>query len=194
MPSSTPRHPELLSRNSSRLVIVDVQARLMPHIHQAQRVVSVCRRLIQGAKILGVPVFSTEQYPQGLGETVLELAEVLGPRTQKMRFSAAEALAWGTAAEQQDDRFQIVVAGIESHVCVLQTSLDLMAAGFTVAVPYDAVSSRRESDWQRALDRLSDSGATIVSSESVLFEWCEVSGTPEFKEISGLIKASDVGK
>lgn len=188
------RSAELLSRHNSRLVVVDVQGKLVGRIHRSSQVVGVCRRLIQGAQILGVPVFATEQYPQGLGETVPELAELLPARLTKVRFSSAEALGWGTAAEQGDDRYQVVVCGIEAHVCILQTVLDLIARGFQVSVPADGVGSRHEMDWKFALDRMSTAGATIVTSESVLFEWCEVAGTPEFKQISQLIKEADVSR
>lgn len=182
------RSSELMSRGDSRLLIVDVQEKFVPLLWQSERTIDNCRKLIAGARILGVPTFSTEQYPKGLGATVPELASLLEPPIQKLRFSCGEALDWGTAAEQPDGRHQIVVAGIESHVCVLQTTLDLLAAGFQVFVPADAVTSRSELDWQIALERLAGAGATIVTSESVLFEWCEVSGTPEFKQISALIK------
>src|SRR5579872_4903399 len=175
------RSPELLSRAESRLLIVDVQEKLVPKIVHLDRMLANCRMLIQGARIAGVPVFSTEQYPKGLGPTVSQLGELLEAPAQKLRFSCAETLAWGLAAEAADNRFQIVVAGMEAHVCVLQTVLDLLGAGFQVFVAADAVSSRTELDWKIALDRMATGGATIVTSESVLFEWCEVSGTPEFK-------------
>lgn len=184
------RSGELLARDCSRLLIVDVQEKLIPLIAQSERVVSNCSRLIDGAKILNVPVFATEQYPKGLGSTVPPLAERLTRPAEKLRFSCAEVLDWGTAAEQPDGRHQVVVAGIEAHVCVLQTALDLLSAGFQVFIPADAVSSRGELDWQIALDRLAGCGATIVTTESVLFEWCERSGTPEFKQISQLVKGS----
>jgi isochorismate hydrolase len=182
------RSGELIARDASRLLIVDVQEKLLPLIPAAERVVANCGRLIDGAKVLGVPVFATEQYPKGLGHTARALADRLAPPPAKLLFSCAEVLEWGTAAEQTDQRHQIVVAGIEAHVCVLQTVLDLLAAGFQVFVPADAVASRGELDWKIALDRLAGCGATIVTTESVLFEWCERSGTPEFKQISQLIK------
>lgn len=182
------RSPELLSRGESRLLIVDVQEKLVPKIVNLERMLANCRLLIQGAKILSVPVFATEQYPRGLGKLVPELAELLNPAAEKLRFSCADVLDWGTAAGAADDRFQIVVAGMEAHVCVLQTVFDLLATGFQVFVAADAVSSRNELDWRIALERMSAGGATIVTTESVLFEWCEVSGTSEFKQISQLIK------
>lgn len=182
------RSHELLSRTVSKLLIVDVQEKLVPLIFNAERMIGNCRRLLQGAKILEVPVFATEQYPKGLGATVGPLKELCNSIPEKLRFSCAEVLNWGTAAEQTDNRFQIVVAGIESHVCVLQTVFDLLAAGFQVFVPADAIASRGELDWKIALDRMSNGGAVITTTESVLFEWCERSGTPEFKQISQLIK------
>ena len=184
------RSHELLSRSESRLLIVDVQEKLVPMIAHYEQMLGNCRRLIQGAKILDVPVFATEQYPKGLGHTVAPLAELLGSVPDKQRFSCAEVLDWGLAAEQADNRFQIVVAGIEAHVCVLQTVLDLLAGGYQVFVPADAISSRGELDCTVALDRMSSGGAVITTTESVLFEWCERSGTPEFKQISQLIKAA----
>src|SRR5438552_5232048 len=111
-----------------------------------------CRMLIQGAKVLGVPVFASEQYPKGLGGTVPELAELLEKPAQKQRFSCVQVLDWGVAAGQPDDRFQVVVAGIEAHVCVLQTVLDLLGSGFQVYVAADAVSSRNEFDRKIAFD------------------------------------------
>jgi nicotinamidase-related amidase len=183
------RSPELLSRHESKLLIVDVQEKLVSKIFELDRLLANCRTLIQGAKILSVPVFATEQYPKGLGRTVPQLGELLENPAEKLRFSCAEVLDWGTAAGEPDnDRYQVVVAGMEAHVCVLQTVLDLLGNGFQVFVPADAVSSRSEFDWKIALDRMSAAGATIVTIESVLFEWCEVSGTPEFKQISQLIK------
>ncbi len=182
------RSPELLSRGESRLLIIDVQEKLVPKIVNLDRMLANCRLLIQGAKILSVPVSATEQYPKGLGKLVPQLAELLDPAAEKLRFSCAEVLDWGVAARVTDDRFQIVVAGMEAHVCVLQTVFDLLSMGFQVYVVADAVSSRSELDWRIALDRMSSGGATIVTTESVLFEWCEVSGTPEFKQISQLIK------
>lgn len=183
-----PRSPELLAARQSRLLIVDVQQKLVPLIDRAETMIAGCAKLIRGAEILGVPVFATEQYPQGLGETVPELAELLGDRAQKLRFSCAEALQWPGAAEDLQERDQVVVAGIETHVCVQQTVLDLLAIGYRVYVPADAVASRGQIDWEFALRRMADSGATITTAESVLFEWAEIAGTPEFKQISRLVK------
>ncbi len=181
------RSPELLSAAASRLLIVDVQEKLLRLIPVGPRLVHNCRRLLDGARILGVPAFGTEQYPQGLGPTVEELAARLEPAAAKTRFSCVEALNWGPAADADNERHQVVVAGMEAHVCVLQTVLDLLAGGYRVYVPADAVASRSKIDWKTALDRMSASGATVTTVESVLFEWCERAGTPQFKEIQKLI-------
>lgn len=182
------RSPELMDRQRSRLLIVDVQDKFRSVIWQYERMLHQCVKLVRGAQILSVPQFVTEQYPQGLGTTDRELAALLPPPIEKNRFSCAECLNWGTAAEQSDGRTQVVVAGIESHVCVLQTCFDLLSDGFRVFVPADAVSSRFESNYHAALNRLANAGCVITSTESVLFEWCETSGTPEFKRIAGLVR------
>ena len=164
------RSNELLSRTDSRLLIIDVQEKLLPLIPVSDRLVENCRRLIEGAKILDVPVNATEQYPKGLGKTTPVLAEHFEEIPQKLRFSSAEVLNWGPASVQENDRDKIVVAGIECHVCVQQTVLDLTANGFRVFIPADAVASQHKFDWEIALRRMSDSGATITTTESVLFE------------------------
>lgn len=182
------RSPELLSRRNARLLIVDVQEKLMPAIPVADQLVSHCKKLIEGAKALGIPIAGTEQYPKGLGKTVPALAGHLGAMPEKVRFSCAEALGWQPAAMDLERRDQIIVAGIEAHVCVLQTVLDLLAIGFRVYVPADAVASRKKLDWKIALGRMASLGAVITTTESVLFECCETAAAPEFKTISRLVK------
>jgi len=191
IPYESIRSSELLARASSRLLIVDVQQKLIPHIPVAESLTSNCEKLIRAAGILGVPVSATEQYPQGLGKTVAELSALLpgsadGSIAEKLRFSCAEVLEWGTASADVE-RYQIVVAGIEAHVCVQQTVLDLLSCGFRLYVVADAVASRKKFDWQIALQRMADAGAVVTTTESVLFEWCEAAGTAEFKQISRLI-------
>jgi nicotinamidase-related amidase len=188
LPNSYLRSHELLSRQDSRLVVVDVQEKFVPHIPQADQLIAKCRLLIQGAQLFGVPVSATEQYPQGLGPTVPELRSLLADVPAKLRFSCAEVLNLGPAAARGDDRFKIVLCGIETHVCIQQTALDFIAQGYQVYVPADAVASRHQVDWQFALQRLAASGATITTAESILFEWGEIAGTPEFKQLSQLVK------
>lgn len=182
------RSPELLSRRNARLLIVDVQEKLIPAIPVADQLLANCRKLIEGATALEIPIHGTEQYPRGLGKTVPTLAESLGELPEKVRFSCAEVLGWQPSAADPDSRDQIIVAGIEAHVCVQQTVLDLLVLGFRVYVPADAIASRKKLDWKTALGRMSTHGAIITTTESILFECCETAGTPEFKTISALVK------
>ena len=182
-----PRSPELMSRGDAALLVVDVQEKLVPAIANHARVVWNVRRLIDGAKILGLPVISTEQYPRGLGPTVGELADRLGPVPSKLTFSC------GGCPElfeqlQSSGIHKILVCGMEAHVCVQQTVLDLLADGWRVYVAADAVGSRFEVDYRTALQRMDSSGVTLTTTEAALFEWCEVAGTPEFKQISRLAR------
>ncbi|MCA9080148.1 MAG: hydrolase [Planctomycetaceae bacterium] len=182
------RSPDLLDRTRSRLLIIDMQERLVPVMLEAATVTRRCQMLIQGANILGIPVTGTEQYPRGLGPTVPELRDLLGPCPDKRRFSCSESLPWISPEEVVEGRDQIVLAGIETHVCVLQTAFDLLAAGFRVYLAVDAVSSRSTVDRQVALDRMAAHGVTLTTVESILFEWCETADAAEFKQISQLVK------
>lgn len=182
-----PRSPELMSRGDTALLVIDVQEKLVSSIADGPRVVWNVRRLIDAAKSLGLPVAATEQYPKGLGPTVPELAERLGPMPSKLAFSA------GGCPEIFDDLRnrgiqKILVCGIETHVCIAQTVFDLLADGWRVYVPVDAVGSRFEIDRRTALDRMDSAGATLTTVEAAMFEWCEAAGTPEFKEISRLAR------
>lgn len=183
------RSGALLSASDSRLLIVDVQDKLVPLVLNEQSLIDNCVKLIRTAQILGVPVFATEQYPKGLGETVKPLADLIPERKSKLRFSSAEVLAWDSQDPHTPN--QIVVAGMETHVCIQQTCLDLLAAGFAVHVVADAVSCRAQCDHDYALQRMRDAGITIITTEVAMFEWCEVSGTDQFKQISRLIKGGD---
>jgi nicotinamidase-related amidase len=190
MDDSYVRSAALLSRDDSRLLMIDMQEKLLPAMLHGERVVSNCVKLARGARCLGVPLSGTEQYPRGLGPTVATLAELIDRRPEKLRFSAAQVLDWpGPHADTEGTgaRPKVVVAGIEAHVCVLQTVFDLLGAGYDVYVPADAVTSRLELDWRIALERMSAGGAVICTTEGVLFEWCEVAGTDEFKQISRLV-------
>jgi nicotinamidase-related amidase len=182
-----PRSPELMSRGDTALLVMDVQERLIPAIPDAKRVVWNIRRLIDAAKVLGLPVVGTEQYPKGLGPTTAELAERLGPMPSKLIFSA------GGCPEiferlRGDGLSKILVCGIEAHVCVAQTVFDLLADGWRVYIVVDAVGSRFEIDRRTALGRMDSCGATLTTTEAAIFEWCEAAGTPEFKEISRLAR------
>lgn len=178
------RSAALLSRAKSRLLIIDMQTRILSVMEEQDAVIDNCVRLIHGAKLLCVPCEATEQYPRGLGPTTDAIAELIPERPDKLRFSCVECLDWAAESQTPETRHQVVLAGIEAHVCVLQTAFDLMSLGFEVAVVADAVTSRKETDYDLALARLSDAGASLVTTEMVLFEWCEVAGTDEFKQIS----------
>lgn len=182
------RSPTLLSRGSARLLIIDVQEKLLPAIHDGQAVLGNCQNLLQAASILEVPVWATEQYPKGLGTTVPELAGSLPSCPEKVRFSAAEVLDWNVEHTDGNSRNQIVVAGIEAHVCVMQTVLDFISQGFEVHIPVDAIGSRFGLDRATAINRMRDAGATVTTTETVIFELCETAAAAEFKQISKLIR------
>jgi nicotinamidase-related amidase len=175
---------------SSALLVVDVQERLLAAIPDAARVVWNLRRLLDGAKVLGVAAAATEQYPQGLGPTVGELAQRLPPIPSKLSFSC---LTCGEIFEEFRGRgiSTILVGGVETHVCIQQTVLDLLAAGWRVQVAADGVASRRAIDHDTALRRMDAAGATLTTTEAALWEWCRVAGTPEFKLISRLAREPD---
>jgi nicotinamidase-related amidase len=187
-----PRSPELMSRGDTGLLIVDVQEKLIGLVQGHPRLVWNLRRLIDGATILGLPLAATEQYPEKLGGTVAELASRLGQRPSKLTFSCSSCTDV-FADFQQRGVFKLLVAGIETHVCVQQTVLDLLAAGLRVYVPVDAVGSRHEVDHQTALRRMESAGATLTTTEAALFEWCQTSAAPEFKQISQLVRESPPG-
>lgn len=182
-----PRSPELMWPGDTALLVVDVQEKLVPAIAGHERVVWNVRRLIDGAGVLGLPGVATEQYPEGLGRTVPELAQRLGEIPSKLTFSCGGC---PEIFHRLQDRgiHKLLVCGIEAHVCVQQTVLDLLAGGWQVYVAVDAVGSRRAIDYRTALGRMDSAGATLVTTEAALFEWCEAAGTPEFKQISRLVQ------
>ena len=183
------RHNKLLPKENTALLVIDIQERLIPVIFENEKVIGNAVKLVQGFKTLNVPIYYTEQYPKGLGHTDPRVKEALGDiePIEKMSFSCSGA---GNLFEELKEKGiqQVVVCGVESHVCVLQTSLDLIANGFQVFVAADAVSSRREFDLQIALQRMKSHDAEITLTESILFEMLNVCGTDEFKSISKIVK------
>ncbi|MEZ6114785.1 MAG: hydrolase, partial [Pirellulaceae bacterium] len=181
------RSPQLMSRDDSALLVVDVQEKLIPLIPGHERLVWNIRRLIDGAAVLGVAVAGTEQYPRGLGHTIAELRDRLGELPEKLLFSCGGCPElferWRDAGI-----YKILLCGIESHVCVQQTAFDLLGEGFQVYLAVDAVGARFSIDHQTALRRMETAGASLTTTESALFEWCEAAGTPEFKQISALVR------
>jgi nicotinamidase-related amidase len=176
-----------MAAGDTGLLVIDVQEKLLPLIPSAQALVRNIAFLIDGARILDMPIQATEQYPKGLGATVAELASKLPARGEKVAFSCC-AIPAVVESFRSVGRPKLVLAGIETHVCVQQTALDLLALDFQVFIPADAVGSRSALDHDLALRRLEQAGAVITSSESAVFEWVGVAGTPQFKEISRLVQ------
>lgn len=171
------------------LLVVDLQAKLLPAIHEHERVLTACGRMIRAAHVMHVPVLATEQYRAGLGPTVPAIAELLAdaPVIEKLTFSACGIEPVRTRLAEAK-RSQVIVIGIEAHVCIQQTVLDLLEAGYAPMVPADAVSSRRPFDAEVALRRMTQAGAVVTTTESLIFELCREAGTPLFKELLPLVK------
>lgn len=181
------RSPELMSRDDTALLVVDVQEKLVGLLPGHERLIWNVGRLVRAAKLLGVPVLGTEQYPQGLGGTVAELAELVGACEAKTAFSSAGCRGvTRLLAEQGVNR--VCLAGMEAHVCIQQSAYDLLAAGYRVYLPVDAVGSRFAVDYQTALRRLESAGVVLTTVEAAMFEWCQDSAAPEFKQISKLVR------
>ncbi len=178
-----------LSASTTAVLVVDVQEKLLPHMHNAAEVTQQVGRLLAGAQVLDLPVLVTEQYPKGLGRTVpavealLDRAEL---RQEKMLFSAC--LPPVRQALDRLGRRVVLVAGIEAHVCILQTCLDLLEAGVTTALVSDAIGSRRAADQTAAVQRLVQAGVVPTTVESALLEMVREAGTPQFKAMLPVIK------
>jgi nicotinamidase-related amidase len=181
--------PELLDRDRSVLVVIDIQERLFPHVYQHRQMLVRVELLLEAARVMQIPVLLTEQYPKGLGRTIEEIRRAVPDAApmEKMDFSCVPAPGFREAVSFFN-RDQILLAGIETHVCVAQTALDLASQGESVFVVADATASRRELDAQTALKRLRSSGLTIVTSESVVFEWLRRAGTDEFRALQPKLK------
>ena len=174
-----------LDSDRTALVVIDVQEGFRRAIPQFDRIAKATATLIEGAEAIGIPVVVTEQYPKGLGETVPEVAEHLPEGTrplEKVVFSAAEAEGFDL-----EGRDQALVCGIEAHVCVNQTALDLLADGVDVQVAGDAVGSRTDENKRVGLQKMERAGAEITSVETALFELLGRAGTDEFKRVQKLI-------
>ena len=178
----------LLTAANSQLVVIDVQERLLAAIQHYKSIAATIRFLLDAAAMMQVPAVVTEQYPKGLGSTVEPLRN--HPATvatiEKLRFSAAdELLNTGVTANQ------VVLAGIESHICVQQTALELRRRGIQVFVAADCIGSRHAEDSRRAIDRMDRAGIVISTAEAIAFEWCERAGTERFKTLSRLVRDRD---
>lgn len=183
----------LMNAARSHLLVVDIQARLMPAIHESEQVVRHATIVLQAAARLCVPVTVTEQYPKGLGPTVTSVSEALPADAAvlpKTTFSAADdpATMERVAAVRGSGRDQLVICGAEAHVCVLQSALGFRNAGFEVFVVADAVSSRAPSSVEAACARLLHAGCHWVTTEMVVFEWLGEAATDDFRALSPLLR------
>ncbi len=187
--SEVKRFSKFLKPEKTGLLIIDIQERILSVINNHQLVFDNTLKLIKGFKVLGLPIYFTEQYPKGLGPTTRSILDELGDIKpfDKMSFSCSGA---GELFDEfkKKNLLQIVVCGIEAHVCVQQTVLDLIENGFQVNLAADAVSSRKEMDYRTALDRMRQHGTEVTTTESILFELLNVCGTPQFKEVSKIVK------
>ncbi len=179
----------MLSKDEAVLVVVDVQERLASVMSHRQQVVDNCLHLIEAARLLDIPVVLTEQYPRGLGRTVEEIKNALSD------YRPVEKLAFDCCGEPEflgcgalRDRKKVVLAGMEAHICVLQTCLGLMRNGYEVHLVGDAACSRKKHDFKAGIGLARDAGAVITSTEIVLFQLLERAGTEEFRAISKRIK------
>jgi len=179
-------HERLTSRGAG-LLVVDVQEKLLARMAGASLLVANAVRLIRGATALDIPCWATEQYPEGLGPTAGPVAGLVPVRPAKRTFHALGAPGVVEGLRQRGVR-HVTLAGIEAHICVSQTAIELMGLGFAVQVAADAVASRADADRDFALHRLRQAGAIVSTTEAILFEWAETSDHPQFKAISALVR------
>jgi len=174
-----------IQKEQCAAVVVDYQERLMPVMRDKESLIKRSVILLRGLRELGVPICMTQQYTKGLGETIPEITEAIGSATyiEKIEFSSCDAVY-----EHIKEKQYAIVCGIEAHICVLQTVIDLKAKGFVPVVAVDCLSSRNELDMKIALKRMRTEGAILTTSESILFELLERAGTPTSKVIQQLIR------
>lgn len=175
----------LLNKDDSLLLLVDVQEKLIPAVLNSKALIKRCAWLLKLAARLHIPVLVSEQYPQGLGATDASLQELYNPNNciKKTHFSCMEAPAFREHLQEFTQK-QIILIGMETHVCILQTAMQLQSADYQVFVVVDAVSSRNEVDLKYGLKRMKQQGIHLITAEMVFFEWIRQAGTPEFKQLS----------
>lgn len=179
----------LLQADQSCLLVVDIQERLAPAITGGETLIARVATLIKGAEALNVPILVSEQYPKGLGHTVEPLASLLRGQQviEKTHFSCLREPGFADHVRRLH-RQQVVVVGMEAHVCVLQSVKDLLLHQYDVFVVADGIGSRVEENRRLALERMQRAGASIVTLEMVLFEWLERADRPEFRPVTSLIR------
>ena len=179
----------VLRAEDSVVIVVDMQPTFLAPIHDKERVLKRCEFLLKVARRLGVPVIATAQYPGRMGGVTSEIAALLdGPVIGKMAFSCFGEGKFQDALERHN-RPQAVICGIESHICVTQTALDLIEEGLEVYVVADAVSARSEEMHRLAIERLRDSGVIVAHSESAVYEWTGTAEHEAFRDVLALVKA-----
>ena len=185
------RHPHILHRDTSLLVVVDMQEPFLAAIHERERLTTNVRLLVQAASILGVPAITTLQYAERMGGLVGEISEVMpetaGSALDKLSFSCVGSEAF-TAQVAGSGRRQILLCGVETHICISQTALDLMQLGYQVHVAADAVSSRSLEKHKLGMERMRDSGVLPCAAEAAIYEWLAAAGSPEFKSVLKLVR------
>lgn len=179
-----------LTSSNSALCVVDIQERLLPTIPNGPAVVLESCRLLDAAALFQVPVLATEQYPKGLGSTVKAVAERLQEAGvhEKLSFSCCGTPGFTDRLAEPIE--MVVLCGLETHVCIAQTALDLLETGYGVCLAVDAVGSRYALDHEVALRRLEAAGVVLSTAEAILFEWCRSADHPAFREMRSLLKAS----
>lgn len=180
----------IISQTDSVCLVIDVQEKLIPVIKDFQQIIDMNQKLIKGMRILGVPIICTEQYPQGLGDTYQDIREILGPNQRyipKKDFGVYRVVDVKNLLDASQKK-QVIIAGVESHICVLQSVIQLQSSGYQCVVVMDACGSRKDLDHQVAFQRMLTCGAVVTTMESLLFEMLQSADRQEFKQISQLIK------
>jgi len=183
------RHEKLLAADKCVLLVVDIQEAFEGHISELERVIKCSKIMIQAARLLNVPIVVSEQYPKGLGRTLAPIQDILGDcyYYDKVTFSCCQDDSIKKAL-QKSGRSQVLIVGIETHICIMQTAYDLLVMQMQPYIAVDAVGSRRESDHQVALQRLQEDGVILTTTEAAIFEMTGSAKHPAFKEISKLVK------
>jgi nicotinamidase-related amidase len=179
----------LIDAADSQLLVIDIQTRLVPALLDGEKLIRRASRLIQAARLLDVSLIVSEQYPAGLGQSVSAIANLAAPQeiAEKQSFSCFGDKGL-VARLDGNGRPRLILAGCETHVCVLQTALEALERGYRPVLAVDAVSSRFEEDRRLALRRADKAGITLATTEMILFEWMRTSAHPAFRAISSLVK------
>jgi nicotinamidase-related amidase len=190
-----PFHTGLVHRASLVLVVIDVQEKLAAAMGRREQVVATIARMVRFAELVGAPIVVTRQYPEGLGDTVPEVAAALAAAARTVKVSSVDKMSFCACDEPaflealyETSRSQVVIVGMESHICVTQTALTLAKKTYPVQVVADACCSRRDDDHAVALDRMRSAGVVVTSSESVMYEAVSRAGTEEFKRLLAIVK------